>query len=57
MTWTLLLVWIVSGTPNVEIISNHKTVFECYKAFEIAEDMVEKQGTQLLCIKGEVYDK
>ena len=57
MTWTLLLVWIVRGTPNVEIISNHKTIFVCYEAFEIAEGMVEKQGTQLLCIKGEVYDE
>ena len=57
MTWTLLLVWIVSGNPNVEIISNHKTIFECYEAFEVAEDMVEKQGKQLLFKNGEVDDE
>lgn len=57
MTWTLLLVWIVSGSPNVEIISNHTTIFECYEAFEVVEEMIKDQGTQLLCIEGEVNDK
>lgn len=56
MTWTLLLVWIVSGSPNVEIISKHRTIFDCYEAFESAEDMIDKRGTQLLCIEGEVND-
>ena len=54
MTWTLLLVWIVNGTPNVGTISKHDNIFDCYKAFEEAEQMMDKKGTQLLCIEGEV---
>jgi hypothetical protein len=56
MTCTLLLVWIVSGNPNVEIISKHNSISECYRAFEEAEQMIDKQGTQLLCIEGEIHD-
>jgi len=53
--WSLVIVWIVSGTPYVEIISRHETMYECFFAFEYYDDKIRNTiGNQLVCINGEI---
>lgn len=52
--WMLVLVWIHSGVPSVEKIGTYESIYDCFNEFELLEDTLPEEGTQLVCIKGEM---
>ena len=56
MTWVLVLVYLYNQEPYVEKISVYESIYDCFAGFEYWEDQVAKEGTQLVCIKGDINE-